>query len=70
MENSFENVIKPSKTQELMIIKHRYLLKIILFLGIYFFSVATILYINNGNYFLEVLLCVPFYLVAGASLNI
>ncbi len=70
MENSFENVIKPSKTQELMIIKHRYLLKIILFLGIYFFSVATILYIKNSNCFLEVLLCVPFYLVAGASLNI
>ena len=69
MKNSFKEVIKTLEIQELTIIKHRYLLKIILFLCIYFFSITSILYFNKNNSSLEVLLCIPFYLSAGASLR-
>ena len=69
MKNSFKEVIKTSEIQKLMIIKHRYLLKIILFLCIYLFSITSILYLNKNNSSLEVLLCIPFYLSAGASLH-
>ena len=69
IKNSFEEVIKPSKIQELMIIKHWYLLKIVLFLCIYLLSVTVTLYLNKHSSSLEVLLCIPFYLSAGASLH-
>ena len=69
MKNSFKEVIKTSEIQKLMIIKHRYLLKIILFLCIYLFSITSILYLNKNNSSLELLLCIPFYLSAGASLH-
>ena len=69
MKNNFKDVIKTSEIQKLMIIKHRYLLKIILFLCIYLFSITTILYLNKNNSSLEILLCIPFYLSAGASLH-
>ena len=62
-------MIKTSEIQKLMIIKHRYLLRIVLFLCIYLFSITTILYLNKNNSSLEVLLCIPFYLSAGASLH-
>jgi len=69
MKNSFKEAIRTSEIQKLMIIKHRYLLKIILFLCIYLFSITSILYLNKNNSSLEVLLCIPFYLSAGASLH-
>ena len=69
MKNSFKEAIRTSEIQKLMIIKHRYLLKIILFLCIYLFSITSILYLNKNNSSLKVLLCIPFYLSAGASLH-
>ena len=69
IKKSFKEVIKNSKIQELMVIKHRYLLKIVLFLCIYLFSITAILYLNKNHSSLEVLLCIPFYLASGASLH-
>ena len=65
IKNSFEEVIKPSKIQELTVIKHWYLLKIVLFLCIYLSPVTVTLYLNKHSSYPRGLFCIPFYLSAG-----
>ena len=65
----FNKEISSSKIQDLMIIKHWYLLKIILFLGIYFLSIFFSLYLNENYSTFGLFFSIPFYLAAGASLH-
>ena len=67
--NSYQNTLNAETIKELLVIEHRYLLKIVLLLVLYIFAVSITVYINQIFGFYGYFCSIPLYLLAGASLH-